>query len=156
MSIGASAFDHWNSPTSQRYATTMWRHYRTLRRIKVTDLRTSFQAWFQTVRHRRMHQAMMMHTRQQKRHKFQEQMRSAAQADATHDQRQLHTIVRSSSPKQPIRQIRFRSSTGLAQSPEAELEVIRTHFAEVYCGSAPTPPRAPCHQVNRARRSARP
>ena len=118
----------------------MWHHYHQLRRLVVTDLRSSFHAWFHATKHSRLHKAMMVHARKQKQDRFQEQMTRAAQADRAHDQRQLHLIVRELSPKQPTRPIRFRSATGLAQSPEVELDLLRRHFETVYCGSTPQLP----------------
>ena len=90
----------------------------------VTDLRSSFQAWIHATKHSRLRKDMTVHTRQQKKARFQEQMTRAAQADRAHDQRQPHLIVRELSPKQPNRPIRFRSVTGLAQSPEVELDLL--------------------------------
>ena len=130
----------WRHPTSHRYAANMWYHYHQLRRLVVSDLRTSFQAWLHATKHGRLHKDMIAHTRQQKRVRFQEQMTRAAQADRVHDQRRLHLIVRELSPKQPQRPIRFRAVTGLAQSPEVELDLLRQHFENVYCGSTPQLP----------------
>ena len=130
----------WRHPASHRYAATMWSHYHQLRRLVVTDLRSSFQAWTHAAIHSRLHKAMTVHAHRQKQDRFQEQMHRAAQADRAHDQRQLHMIVRELSPKQPSRPIRFRTATGLALSPEVELDLLRQHFETVYCGSTPQMP----------------
>ena len=107
-----STVPDWQHPESHRYAATMWFHYHQLWRMVITDLRTSFQAWVHATKHSRLHKDMLYHTRRQKKDRFQEQMQRAAQADLAHDQPQLHMIVRTLSPKQPIDPFVFDLQTG--------------------------------------------
>ena len=59
----------------------------------------------------------------------------ATQAAFRHDARSLYMAIRSLTPKQPRRQIRFRIQ-GVAQSPQDEINLMSQHFESIFRASS--------------------
>ena len=136
---------NWCLYSTRSLVALKWRH---LHLARTTQLKTSltngvFRACYHMTQHAKLRHRLRKHCQDLRKQRVQKIIHDATQAAARHDARRLYMAIRTLTPKQPRRQIRFRTA-GVAQTPQVELEALMTHFEAIFCGtSSDVPPLTP-------------
>lgn len=129
----------WLQPETQSLVARKWRHLHWAKQCS-TGLTGLFRRWIHWTKFSKAHKQLQLLGRSKKRDRVRAITDTAARAAERHDSRTLYEAVRSLTPKQLRRSIRFRSQEGYILSPDQELGILQDHFQENFGAEDQHPP----------------
>ena len=134
---------NWCLYSTRSLVALKWRHLHLARNAQLqpaSQMSGVFRAWFHMTQHAKLRHRLRKHCQDLRKQRIQKIIQDATQAANRHDARRLYMAIRTLTPKQPRRQIRFRNA-GVAQDPQAELNALMAHFEAIFCAtSSDVPP----------------
>ena len=127
----------WNLPATRSLVALKWRHLHLARNTQSCTrsyIVQVFQAWHHMSQHFKLRTRLRKHCQAKRQERVNKVIQEATGAAYRHDSKRLYMAIRSLTPKQPRRQIRFRQA-GIAQTPQEELHALRAHFEAIFCAS---------------------
>ena len=124
----------WNLPATRSLVALKWRHLHLARNAQSCtnpSIVQVFKAWLHMSQHLKLRTRLRKHCQAKRQERVNKVTQEATGAAYCHDSRRLHMAIRSLTPKQPRRQIRFRHA-GVAQTPQEELNALRAHFEAIF------------------------
>ena len=124
----------WCQPTTRSLVALKWRHLHLARNSQhpcQSMQSQAFRAWSHLTKFNLLRTRLRKYCQDLRKSKVQRVIQEATQAAVRHDSRRWYMAIRTLTPKQPRRQIRFRT-TGTAQSPQEELNALVSHFEAIF------------------------
>ena len=113
-----------------------WTHFRQARVQTKVTLATILKKWFHYTRLLKLDQTQQYQVKVNQRQRIQEMMDEAHTAFRQHDAYKLYKILNKNCPKQRLKRIRLKSSTGQCLSPVEETAEYCRYIAEAWSGPA--------------------
>ncbi|CAE7386556.1 Pol [Symbiodinium sp. CCMP2592] len=126
----------WQDGTLQQYAAHMWGHLRLLRRWAQRPgaaycKQALFRCWYHSMKYLRMHRGAQQQGKTLRRARRQHLLTEAEQAISSGQSRLFYQLIDKLAPKGRFRKFQMNKG-GQILSPTEELEVMRTHFLQVF------------------------
>ena len=125
--------------TQNVHTLNKWQHRQLLQAASDRSVKGLFDAWFHAAKFQKLTRCHRRHAKQLRKHRFEETLRQANFAAASHDTHQLFDLINRFAPRTHRRRVQLRSECGALMTPSEERSMLVAYVRETWRGPLLTP-----------------